>query len=189
MRIISGFGLPTKYAVLPVASSIGAIAAGGDYAVLGGTGQVAVGADELRAVRDKAHGLENVLIIIGVALADDDIVGIDIVHGYSLVMQRHDEPCAADDVRAASGRLRAYEARGGKGARVEMTLVHLKPHAPQLLLKLLGRALRGIGEEEKVLVLTVQPIDEFFHSGQQPVAVVNNTVHIAYKAFFVSDFI
>ena len=102
-------------------------------------------------------------------------------------MQRHDEPCAADDVRAASGRLRAYEARGGKGARVEMTLVHLKPHAPQLLLKLLGRALGGIGEEEKVLVLTVQPIDEFFHSGQQPVAVIYHAVHIADETFFASE--
>ena len=44
-----------------------------------------------------------------------------------------------------------------------------------------------IGEEEKVLVLTVQPIDEFFHSGQQPVAVIYHAVHIADETFFASE--
>ena len=64
-----------------------------------------------------------------------------------------------------------------------MALVHLQPHALELLLELLGGAFGGIGEEEEIFIFLVQPIHKFLHPGQKPVSVVDDAVHIADEAF------
>ena len=56
-------------------------------------------------------------------------------------MQGEHYAWAADDIRAASGSLTADKACSRLGAGVEMLLVNIQPHAPELLLKLLRRAL------------------------------------------------
>ena len=116
-------------------------AAGGDDALLRGAGEVAVRADELCALIHELYSLEYILIVIGVALAYDDIVGVDIVHGDALIVQGKHYAGAADDISAASGSLTADKARGRLSTGVEMLLVNIQPHAPELLLKLLRRAL------------------------------------------------
>ena len=68
-----------------------------------------------------------------------------------------------------------------------MALVHRQAHALQLLLQLLGAALAGVGEEEKALVLFIQPVHKFPHSRQQLVAVVDDAIHIAEEAFSTSQ--
>ena len=60
--------------------------------------RVAVRADQARALEHELDGLNDVFIVIVVALADDDIVGVDIVHGDARVVQRHNQPRPAEDV-------------------------------------------------------------------------------------------
>ena len=156
--------------------------AGRNNAVFGRPGEVAVRADELRALEHQPHGLENVLVVIGVSLADDDIVGVNVVHRNTFVVKRHDKPCAANDIRAASGRLRADEPRRGQCASVEVALVHIQTHAAQLLLQFLRRALRRVRQEQEVLVLPIEPVDKFLDARQKAVAVIDHAVHVADEA-------
>ena len=61
---------------------------------------------------------------------------------------------------------------------------NLQPHARQLLLQLERRALGRVGQEQKALFFLLQPFDKLGHAFEQPVAVIDDTVHIAYKALF-----
>ena len=63
-----------------------------------------------------------------------------------------------------------------------MALIHIQSHTRQLLLQLLRRALRRVGQKQEVLVFPVQPVDKFLDSRQQPVSVVDHAVHIADEA-------
>ncbi len=76
---------------------------------------------------------------------------------------------------------------GGQSAGVEVALVHIQPHASQLLLELLGGAAAGIGQEEKLLIFAVEPVHEFLYAGKQTVSVVDDTVHITDETLFVSE--
>ena len=67
-----------------------------------------------------------------------------------------------------------------------MALIHLQPHAEELLLQLLGGAGAGIGKEQKLLILPVQPVHKPADAGQQAVSVVDDAVHIADKSFSAS---
>ena len=67
-----------------------------------------------------------------------------------------------------------------------MLLTDLQTHAGQLLLQLERRTLGGVGQEKEALVFTLQPVYKFRYTGQQTVAVIDNTVHIANEALLVA---
>ena len=67
-----------------------------------------------------------------------------------------------------------------------MLLADLQTHACQLLLQLKRRTLGGVGQEKEALVLALQPVHKFGYTGQQTVAVIDNTVHIANEAFLLA---
>lgn len=68
-----------------------------------------------------------------------------------------------------------------------MLFSDLQAHAGELLLKLKRRALGGVGQEEKALVLLLKPRNELRYAGQQTVAVIDNTVRIADKALLLAE--
>ena len=161
--------------------------AGGDDAEIRGAGEVAVGSDEARTVVDEADSLKNHIIVVGIGFADNNIVGVDVVHGDAHVVKRVDKTGAADNIGAAAGSLRMDEFGCGLGAGVEMAFINLQSQTQQLLLQLLRTALAGIGQEQKAFLLLIQPADEFLDTGQQTVAVINNAVHIADIALFTAQ--
>ena len=119
--------------------------AGGDDAEIRGAGEVAVGSDEARTVVDEADSLKNHVIVVGIGFADNNIVGVDVVHGDAHVVKRVDKTGAADNIGAAAGSLRMNEFGCGLGAGVEMAFVDLQSQTQQLLLQLLRTALAGVG--------------------------------------------
>ena len=63
-----------------------------------------------------------------------------------------------------------------------MFLRNIKTHAGELLAQLPGGIAAVIGEEKVFLVLIVQPLDKFRYTGQDMVAMVDDTIHIADEA-------
>ena len=66
-----------------------------------------------------------------------------------------------------------------------MILVHIQPHTRKLLLQLLWGALTGIRQKQKTLVLIVKPLHKFLYTRQQPISMIDHTIHIADEAFFI----
>ena len=182
---MSGFGLPQKYACLPVAISTGAISArhGGDALVRRAAG-VGVRADELRAREHEIRRLRERVERVGPRLADDDVIGVDVVHGDAAVIQRIEQPRLAEGVHRAAGRLVGQKGRRGQRAGVKMLLRHVEPHTPELLVQLARGHAAVIGQKQVFLVRVLQPVDELRRAGQDVVAVVDDAVHVAQEAFF-----
>ncbi len=160
-------------------------AAGGRDAEFGRTGEIIVRADESGPTVYKADGLGDRLEIIAAGLAHDDIVRVHVVIGDANVVERVEDAVLAENVGAAAGGLRVEKVRRCEGARVKMRLVDLKAHARELLLQLEGRVLAGVREEEIALVVLLHPVEKFRHAGQNFVAVIDDTVHIADKALLL----
>ena len=104
-------------------------------------------------------------------------------------MKGHNEPRPADDVGAAPRCLTADEPGRGQRTGVKVALVHIQPHAVQLLLQLLRRPLGGVGEEQEILLLPIQPLHKLLHPRQQTVPMIDHTVHVADKALLLSQFL
>ena len=65
-----------------------------------------------------------------------------------------------------------------------MLLRHVEPHTPELLVQLARGHAAVIGQKQVFLVRVLQPVDELRRAGQDVVAVVDDAVHVADKAFF-----
>ena len=65
-----------------------------------------------------------------------------------------------------------------------MVFRHIQTHAGQLQLQLAGGVAAIVGEKKIFFFLSIQPVDKFSHTGQDDIAVVDDTVHVADKAFF-----
>ena len=89
-------------------------------------------------MRDVVHGAADAVVIIARGLPHDDVFRIDLVDGDAAVIEGVVQARIADDIGAASRTLAADKTGCGQRAGVEMTLIHLKAHARQLLLQLLG---------------------------------------------------
>ena len=63
-------------------------------------------------------------------------------------------------------------------------LLHVHAEATHLLLQFLPAPLARVGEKEEFLVLPAQPVDELGHPRQQPVTVIDDTVHVADESTF-----
>ena len=144
--------------------------------------EVGIRGDQPRAVQNQPDGLGDDLVIIACRLADDHVIRVDVIHRDAYVVQRVQKPRRADHERGAARRLLFEKCGGGQRAGIEMLLADVQPHALQLLPQLLGRPLRRVGQEQKPLVVFVQPVDELRHTRQQLVAEVDDAVHIADKA-------
>ena len=90
----------------------------------------------------------------------------------------HEGPCP--------GHLLGHEPGGGQGTGVKMLLVNIQTHVGQLLLKLTRGLAGAVGQEEELLPLPLEPCHELVDTGQDAVAMVDDTVHIADEAFLIS---
>ena len=156
-------------------------------ALLGRAGQVGVGRDETRALVDQIDRLENGLVVIGIGLARDDIIRVDVVHHDAGLVQRADQTGSADDICGCVRLLARDEARRGERRGIEVLLADLQTHACQLLLQLERRTLGGVGQEQKALVFPLKPRNEVRYARKETVAVIDDTVHIADKAFLFAQ--
>ena len=160
-------------------------AAGRRDTVFDGAGNVGICADELRALEDEIRRLRQRIERIRPPLPHDHIVGVHIVHRDARVVERVQKPRLADGKDRAARRLIAQEGRRRKRARIEVLLRHVKPQAFKLLVQFARRIAAVVRQEEVFLVLIVQPLDKLRHPRQHAVAVVDDAVHIADKAFFL----
>ena len=158
-------------------------ARGGDALVRRAAG-VGVRADELRAREHEIRRLRERVERVGPRLADDDVIGVDVVHGDAAVIQRIEQPRLAEGVHRAAGRLVGQKGRRGQRAGVKMLLRHVEPHTPELLVQLARGHAAVIGQKQVFLVRVLQPVDELRRAGQDVVAVVDDAVHVAQEAFF-----
>ena len=67
-----------------------------------------------------------------------------------------------------------------------MLLVDVQAHLGQLLLELSRGFAGAVGQEEELLPLLLEPCHKLVDPGQDPVSVVDDTVHIADEALLVS---
>ena len=65
-----------------------------------------------------------------------------------------------------------------------MLLPHIQSHSFELLAKLHGRALAAVGQKQKLLFVFGEPVDKLRYAVKNLIAVIDDTVHIAYKTFF-----
>ena len=158
--------------------------AGRSDAVFDGTGHIGVGADELRPLHHQIGGLGQGVQRIAAPLAHHHIVRVHVVHGDPRVIQGVQQSRLADGEHRAPRCLLLQEGRRGQRAGVEVLLRHVQPHTGQLLVQLTGRIAAVVGQKEILLVLVMEPLDELRHTRQDPVAVIDDAVHIADKAFF-----
>lgn len=184
-----GVGLADKVGVFPGDQLNGGhqCPAGRRDAVALGAGEVKIGADELGALVHKMHGLDNAVIIIVIGFPDDDIVGVDLVDGDAGVIQGVEKAMLPHGVGRGFRVLGSNKAGGCLGAGVKMAFVHIQAHPAQFLLQFHGGAPAGVGEEQKLLVLPVEPFHKLLGAGEQPVAVVDDAVHINDKSLFLSQ--
>ena len=63
----------------------------------------------------------------------------------------------------------------------------IQPHAGQFLLQFPGGVTAVVGQEEKFLVLIVQPLDKLRDAGQNSISVVDHPVHITDKPAFLIE--
>ena len=155
-------------------------------ALLGRAGQIGVGRDQARALVDQIDRLENGLIVVGVGFTRDNVIRVNIVHHDARLVQRTNQTGRTDNIRRCVRLLAGDKLRGSQRGSVEMLLADLQTHAGQLLLQLKRRTLGGVGQEKEALVFTLQPVYKFRYTGQQTVAVIDNTVHIANEALLVA---
>jgi hypothetical protein len=64
-------------------------------------------------------------------------------------------------------------------------LTDVKPHSCQLVGKLLGGPFTAVCQKQKVLVVVVEPANEFGHTGKKGVAVIDYAVHVADEGGFL----
>ena len=117
-------------------------------------------------------------------LSDNDIVGVDIVHSDARIVERVEQPRLTDNERRAAGCLIAQESRRCERARIEMPLGHVEPHACELLIQFAWGIAAVICQKQIFLLLLVKPVEKLSHTGQNLIAVIYNSVHIADEAFF-----
>ena len=79
--------------------------AGRRDAVFDRAGDVGVGADQLGALQHQVGGLGQGVQRIGAPFADNDIVGVDVVHGDARVIQSVEQAGLADGKDRAARRL------------------------------------------------------------------------------------
>ena len=92
--------------------------------------------------------------------------------------------CIRDRLGAVSSA--ALEYNCAKSTSKNRSSAKTEQEAQILLLQLERRAFGRIGQEQEALVFLLKPVHEFGHTVQQAVAVIDDTVHIAYKALFLS---
>lgn len=158
-------------------------ARGGDALVRRAAG-VGIRADELCAREHEIRRLRECVERIRPRLADDDIVGIDVVHGDAAVIERVEQSRLAEGVYRAAGRLIGQKGRRGQCAGVKMLLRHIESHALELLAQLARGHAAVVGQKQVFLVLVLQPVDKLRRAGQDVIAVVDDTVHVAQEALF-----
>ena len=120
-----------------------------DDAVLRRSGEVGVGADQLRAFAHQTHGALDRLVGVHRGLADHHVVGVDVVSGVAGLIERVDQAGLADHIRAAPRRLRGQKRGGGHGAGVKMALVDVYTHAVELFAQFTRRPFAAVREKEK----------------------------------------
>ena len=157
-------------------------AAGGGDAALDRAGHVGVGPDELGTLIHQVGGLGQGVQGVGPALAHHHIVGVHVVHGDARVVQGVEQACLADGEDGTAGGLLLQKGRCGQGAGVEVVLRHVQAQTGQLLMELPGGVAAVVGQEQELLLLVVEPLDKLCHAGQDPVAVIDDAVHIADEA-------
>ena len=158
--------------------------AGGGDAVFNGAGDIGVGADELGPRHHQVRGLGKGVQGVGPPLPHHHVLRVHVIHGDAGVVEGVEEARLADGEDGAAGSLVPEEGRRGESAGVEVLLRDIQPHAGQLLLELPGGIAAVVGEEEVLLPLRLEPLDELRHAGEDAVAMVDDTVHIADEALF-----
>ena len=107
--------------------------------------------------------------------------------GDAPVVQGVVQPGLPDDIGLGPRHLGGDELRRGQSAGIEVLLVHLQPHAGELVLQLPGSLAAVVGQKQKFLFLPVQPLHKLLGAGQQTVPVIDHAVHIIDHAVHITD--
>ena len=75
--------------------------------------------------------------------------------------------------------------RRRQSAGIEMSLIDLNAETGKFLRQFARRPLTGVGQEEKLLLVFVQPVYEVGRPRQKFIAVVDHSVHIGNECAFV----
>ena len=145
-------------------------------------GYIGIGTDELGPAQHQIHRPGQGVQRIGPPLTDHHIVRVHIVHGDACIVQGIQKSRLANDKGRAPWGLGLEEGRRCKSTGIKMLLRHIQPHPGKLLPQLFGGHAAVVGQEQIFLVLPLQPLDKFRSPRQDPVPMVQNTIHIANKA-------
>ena len=140
--------------------------AGGDQPLLGWTGEIGVAADEPGPLLHQMDRLADGVIVVVGGLPHDHVVRVDVAEGDAPVVQGVVQPGLPDDIGLGPRHLRGDKLRRGQGAGIEVLLIHLQPHAGELVLQLPGGLAAVVGQKQKLFLLPVQPLHELLGAGQ-----------------------
>ena len=161
--------------------------AGGHFALVGGCRKVCVCTDKFRAFVYKHCCLFDTFKVVIFRFADYHVLGVNVVDGNAHVIQRIGKSRVTYYICRACA-LALQKTCRGKRSRIEIFRGHVQAHTLQFLLQFLGRLLTVVGQKQKPFVVFLQPAYKFLNAVKQCVAVIDYTVHIAYKAEFATKF-
>ena len=119
--------------------------AGGDQPLLGWTGEIGVAADEPGTLLHQMDRLADGVVVVVGGLPHDHVVRVDVAEGDAPVVQGVVQPGLPDDIGLGPRHLGGDKLRRGQGAGIEVLLIHLQPHAGELVLQLPGGLAAVVG--------------------------------------------
>ena len=156
----------------------------GQNSVFARRGNVGICAYEFCSRQNKTSRFCDLVVIVRRRFTHNNIIGVDVVHRKAVGIHCVDKPRFSYDICASARLLRGKKRCGCDSRRVKMLFSDIKPEPCEFLRKFTRRTLRRVGQKQIILSVFVQPLNKFLCARQKTVAVIYNTVHVAYKALF-----
>ena len=160
-------------------------AGGGQWAFLGRSSGIRVGADEPCTVDNEPDGLGDRLEGVSTGLSEDDIVRVGVGENEPGLMQSRRQPCLTNDVEAGTGMLVSQEMRGRERRGPDVVLRHRQTRSLHPGSQV-PRSEDGIVGQDQESLRGVDPsIDEIAGARHLMVLVDEHAVHVGQPALDV----
>jgi hypothetical protein len=174
---MTGLGLPTLNAFLPVAASKKATVAPFGRAI-----RIQIGSDQFGAVANHLHCELQRLGRHRSAFTNDHVIGGMVHDGKSIAMQRVQQSSFADHEGCPARLLHGQKPCRGHRAREDMVFFRGDSHPPQLCRYVAPRPLAVIRQKQKRNVGCEQLLNKGIRTGNQLAAAINHAVHVNQKS-------
>ena len=127
------------------------------------------------------------LKIVGPRFSDHHIIGIDIIDCISDIVKSINQTCFPDNIGTAARFLGRQKFGCRQSTGIKMFFIDIDSQPVQFVSQFLRRSFGAVGEKQEFFLFPFQPLDKIFGAGNQAIAVIQNTIHIADKGVFSAN--